>query len=102
MNDNDDNNGQDDLKVVNLMDYKSATAPPPEAIDYEVHFYPPNLESEGLVVRSKGFLKFGPQFIAILNGPQDTDPVVFSASTPAIQYIKKIDETGSVQGTLSL
>lgn len=75
---------------------------PPQPFEYEVHFYPTIDAGEGLVVSAKGFLKFGPQFIAILNGPLDNDPVVFSAATPAIQYIKKIDAEGSVQGTLSL
>lgn len=85
------------------MDRKKIETPAPEPIEYEVHFYPSmNEGDEGLVVLTKGFLKFGPQFIAVLNGPQDTDPVVFSAATPAIQYIKKVDVDGAVQGTLSL
>lgn len=89
--------------VIDLSSRKKVETPVPEPIDYEVHFYPTmNEDSEGMVVLATGYLKFGPQFIAILNGPQDTDPVVFSAATPAIQYIKKVDGSGSVQGTLAL
>jgi hypothetical protein len=92
-----------DDNVINLMDRKPVTPPPPTPIEYEIHFYPTMDEgSDGLVVVSSGFLKFGPQFIAILDGPQDSDPVNFSAATAAIQYIKKVDATGAVQGTLSL
>lgn len=75
---------------------------PPLPIEYEIHFYP-NLQGEsGEVERTKGFLKFGPQFIAVLEGPLDSDPVVFTVATPAVQFIKRVDVEGTVQGTLSL
>ena len=87
--------------VINLGDRKPVATPAPQAIEYEIHFYRSIDDEPGLVVTATGHLKFGPQFIAILNGPLDTDPVVFSAATPAIQYIKQVDQ-GVVQGTLSL
>ena len=74
----------------------------PEAIDYEIHFYPQIDQDAGRVERTRGHLKFGPQLIAVLSGPLDTDPVVFAVATQSVQFIKKIDEEGSVQGTLSL
>lgn len=93
-----------DDNIISLASRKEVKPDLPAPIEYEVHFYPSMGEesTDGLVVLATGFLKFGPQFIAILNGPQDTDPVVFSAATPAIQYIKQVDKTGTIQGTLAL
>lgn len=72
---------------------------------FEIHMLP-NANStsgeQGTVERAKGFLKFGPGFTAIVEGPEDESPVTFAVVTNAIQYIKRIDEDGTVQGTLSV
>lgn len=75
----------------------------PTPLMYEVHFYPSlDGEVDSDVQTAGGFLKFGPQLIAILDGPLDTDSVVFAAATPVVKFIKRVDSEGSVQGTLSL
>lgn len=45
-----------------------------------------------------GFLKFGPQFLAVVDGPEDEASVVFACSTPTVKYIRKV--TDRVQGEL--
>lgn len=75
----------------------------PQAFTYEVHFYP-NIDGavDSDVQTATGFLKFGPQLIAILDGPLDTDLPIFTVATPAVKFIKRVDSEKSVQGTLSL
>lgn len=89
--------------VIDLMAKKPTVVPAyvPEPIEYEVHFYPTRDDVKGEVEITKGFLKFGPQFIAVLEGPLDTDPVVFTVATPAVQFIRRVTADG-IQATLSL
>jgi len=93
-----------DENIVDLMTRKPTVVPAsvPDPIEYEVHFYPVANDTKGEVVNTKGFLKFGPQFIAVLEGPNDTDAVVFTVATGAVQFIRRVDADGSVQATLSL
>ena len=79
----------------------------PKSRTYEIHFFPMDTDEEGViipgdVIKIHGYLKFGPQFIAAVDGPEDTATVIFAASTPTVKYIKEVSETGEVQGTLSL
>lgn len=93
-----------DDNVISLVDKKAETEKAkPLPSKYEVHFYPSiDGVADSDVQETTGFLKFGPQFIAVLEGPLDSDAVVFTVATPAVKFIKRVDSEGSVQGTLSL
>lgn len=108
-----------DEKIIDFNTYKNQkeisqpvtqTTPTlvPQAYMYEVHFFGGDYEAEGDFVEPEpvvatGYLKFGPQFIAICEGLDNESPVVFAAATQTVKYVKKIDATdGSVQGTLGL
>jgi len=59
-------------------------------------------ELPGEVQQAEGYLKFGPQFIAVVDGPEDTASVVFAIQTPAVKYVKKVSSSDEIQGMLSL
>lgn len=68
---------------------------------YEFHFFPEDgFEPE--VLNVTGYLKFGPQFIAVTSGPDDTSQVVMACQTNCVKFVKRIDPENIVQGTLSL
>lgn len=76
---------------------------PAKAYKYEFHFFQGDDDMPAEVVHTEGYLKFGPQFIAVLDGPNpELDNVLFTAMTSVVKYIKKIDESGTIQGTLSV
>jgi hypothetical protein len=69
---------------------------------YEFHMYPVGDGENGEVSVSEGFLKFGPQFIAVVDGPKDESNVIFAIATNAVKYVKKLDAENAIQATLSL
>lgn len=74
-----------------------------EPIEYEFHFYPTIDEAgAGEVVKAKGYVKFGPAFIAVLDGPDpERSTIVFAVATQTIRYVKQVSD-GAIQGTLAL
>lgn len=76
--------------------------PKPSSGDWEFHFLPTEEKSSGDVVKINGFLKFGPQFIAVVDGPDDDSAIIFAVPINLVKYVKKVSATGEVQGTLSL
>ena len=69
---------------------------------WEVHLHPLKEGLEDTVLTEFGFLKFGPQFIAIVEGHADESQVRFAVGTHLVKYVKMIAEDGSIQGTLGL
>lgn len=81
---------------------KEVNPPKPEPGLFEFHFYPSDTGFDPEVITSHGFLKFGPQFIAVLEGPEDFNNVSFTCATNSVKYIKKLGKDKEVQGSLSL
>lgn len=69
---------------------------------FEFHLYPQTPEGTEEVIETEGYLKFGPQFIAVVDGPEDLSNVVFAVATNLAKYVKRVTEDGSVEATLSL
>jgi hypothetical protein len=69
--------------------------------DFEFHVMNPGgTEEETCVVQ--GYLKFGPQFIAVVDGPEDHSNVTFAVATHLVKFVRRMGEDGSIQATLSL
>ena len=73
---------------------------PVKAGTFEFHMHS-NAESGEEVTKTTGYLKFGPQFIAVVDGPEDSANVVFACSTPLVKYVKRVTEDGTVEATLA-
>lgn len=101
MHDNDNDNV---ISLDSRRNNKESKMSQVKPITYEFHFYPTVDEpSEGEIVQASGYIKFGPAFIAVLDGPDaEMNAVVFAVATPTVKYVKQIDGIGTVQGTLSL
>ncbi len=107
-NDNDTPN-QD--KVVQLSDHRdkpkgpvpAPTVPGPLKAHWELHLHQTSPEAPVEVLIGEGYLKFGPAFTAIVEGPEDSSPPFVAVSSSMVKYIKRIVPLdGSVQATLSL
>jgi hypothetical protein len=89
--------------VITLL--KSPEVPAVKAGKYEIHFHD-SMDGDkivpGAMQLAEGFLKFGPQFIAVLEGPEDVSTVTFAVGTHVVKYIKRVSEDDAVQATLSL
>lgn len=84
-----------------------ASPPPPKPAPpkvtngtFEFHMITPEGTNE--TVTASGYMKFGPQFLAVVEGPEDDSMVLFACATQLVRYIRKIGDTGETQGTLSL
>lgn len=92
----------------NVIDFNSRknmndkTAPEFKPGKFEFHFFPIEDSSDGEVATATGFLKFGPQFIAVTEAHDDNSPVVFACATNTLKYVKRLDEDDSIQSTLAL
>ena len=95
----------------NVIDLKSRTvkaSEQPKPSKYEFHFHPSGEVDlnggiiPGEIVEGEGFLKFGPQFVVVVETPDDNSPVILVVSTRVIQYIKRIGSDNEIQATLSL
>lgn len=110
MNDN-DNTGEE-----NVIDFTAARkgvkqdAPKPTlkprvaSGKWEFHLHPASAEASALpeVVSAEGYLKFGPQFIAIVEGPEDDSTILGVVALPLVRYVKRLGDLEEVQGTLAL
>lgn len=94
----------------NVIDFsKKPEKPEPKPGKYEFHIHPsivnPDVVASATIeddlVTVEGFLRFGPQFVAVTNGLLDDSDVVFAIQTPAVRYVKRIGEGGQIEGTLS-
>lgn len=100
----------------NVIDFQSkkkgGNEPPPEAPKaqsgkYEFFFHSTGNDTNGVPIpggseKTEGYLKFGPQFLAVVDGPEDWAAVVFACATPLVRHIKRICSEDSVQATLAL
>lgn len=98
----------------NVIDFNSRGKVPPGTSpkivkgNYEFHFHPSGVQDpagntvEGEVVSAQGYLKFGPQFIAVVDSDEDVATVLFAVATPMVKYVKKLDDENAIQATLSL
>lgn len=68
--------------------------------DIEFHLLPYG-DKPSEVVKAKGYLKFGPQFVAVVDGPEDQSNVETAVPTHLIQYVKRIGEEGNIEATLA-
>lgn len=100
MNDNESGPG-----VGNVIDFgnrKTVERPQPVSATYEFHLHPIGASEVGETEQATGFLKFGPAFIAVVDGPGDESQVTFAAATPMCKYIKRLSVNEEVQATLAL
>jgi hypothetical protein len=67
---------------------------------FEFHLISPDGNTE--TVTATGYMKFGPQFLAVVDGPEDDSMVLFATATHLVRYIRKVGSDGDTQGTLSL
>jgi hypothetical protein len=93
--------------VIDLQSRKKGGEPPsdnPKVTPgkYEFFFHPVSVDVPGGSERAEGYLKFGPQFLAVVDGPEDSAGVVFACSTPLVRFIRRIDSEDAVQATLAL
>jgi len=114
MSDNDNNNDTpQESNVIDFAAIRAGAKAPPKDVDvriktrvaegrYEFHLHPNENAEFDTVVEAEGYLKFGPQFIAVVDGPEDDSQVTFAVATPFVKYVKRVGEQGEVQGTLSL
>lgn len=98
----------DNDNVISFNGRKTIETPKIEPFNYEFHFHSTGDVDEdgdtvpGEVVKAHGFLKFGPQFIAVVDRDADISTVLFAVATPMVKYVKKLDAEDSIQATLSL
>lgn len=109
---NDDNNNDTPETPDNIIDFsklrESRTSPPPPKPappkitngTFEFHMITPEGTNE--TVTASGYMKFGPQFLAVVEGPEDDSMVLFAVATHLVRYIKKLADDSSIQSTLSL
>lgn len=114
MNDNDSHDGgtrfEDKANVIDLASMRKARSEGDsgtilnkiEAKEATFDFHLFNGETEGAeVVRARGYMKFGPQFLAVVEGPEDGSQVVFACQTPLVRYIQRVEDD-TTQSTLDL
>lgn len=94
--------------MAEILDFnrKSSTETGPKAGKFEFSLHPNEQDvangDPGEVVTAEGFLKFGPAFIAIVDGPEDTNTnFLFIIPTGLVKYVKRLGEEDHVAGTLS-
>lgn len=51
-------------------------------------------------VTATGYLKFGPQFFAIVEGPEDDSLILFTCATHLVRYIRRLGDSGETTATL--
>lgn len=68
---------------------------------FEFHFFAPAIDGAEEVCIAEGYLKFGPQFIAVVDGPEDISNVVYACATPIVRYVRRVTEEGTIEATLS-
>lgn len=94
----------DNDNVINLSSVKGGkeeekTKPLPGTWEFHLH---PTDDGPEDVVTAKGFLKFGPQFLAVTSSSEDDAPMVAVVALPLVRFCKRIDAEEAIQGTLSL
>jgi len=67
---------------------------------FEFHLVSPDGNTE--TVTATGYMKFGPQFLAVVDGPEDDSMVLFATATHLVRYIRKVGLDGETQGNLDL
>ena len=101
---NDNDNGTDD-GVISLDAFrKTRTESTPLAPKPEKHTFEFHIMTEGAdeIVKADGFLKFGPQFLVVVDDYETAVEVVFSVALPLVKYVKRLDADAAVQATLDL
>lgn len=111
-NNNDNNDTTGGADVIDLAAIRAAGKTPSRTTTpikpriasgkYEFHLYPSMDNEQDDLVGTEGFLKFGPQFIAVVDGPEDDSQVLFAVQTALVKYVKRLGSVGEIQGTLSL
>ena len=59
---------------------------------YEFNLYGTDSEPSPAPVFAEGFLKFGPQFIAVTDGPEIESTILFAAQTAVVKYLQRVEE----------
>lgn len=72
-------------------DATPAKAAGPEAGIYEFHLYGSESDPIPLPVVAEGYLKFGPAFIAVTEGPEDVSTIIFAAQTNVVKYLERVE-----------
>lgn len=89
--------------VINLNGNKVSSVVTPVVLPgkFEFHFFATAVDGAEEVSVAEGYLKFGPQFIAVVDGPEDISNVVFACATPIVRFVRRVTEDGAIQATLS-
>lgn len=113
MNDN-DNNNENILDFTKLRAQRGESQSGMNQVDnskkssvrsgtFELHLHPKLDGDADEVIKQSGYLKFGPQFIAVVDGPQDESQVLFAVQTHLVRFVKMLSEDEShTQSTLDL
>ena len=85
----------------NIIDFGSRKTPEkkgPEPVEaeYEFHAYTSVDEGVSIPVKARGYLKFGPAFMAVADGPEDNANIKFAIQTNLVKYVRRI-EAGEAQ-----
>ena len=64
----------------------------PEGGLYEFHLYGTEADPVPAPVFAEGYLKFGPHFIAVTEGPEPESTILFAAQTNVVKFLQRVDE----------
>lgn len=64
----------------------------PKSGKWRFYIYPQQDGAQDLDEQeAEGWVKFGPMFTAVTEGPEDTSTVVLAVATATIKYVRKLD-----------
>lgn len=70
----------------------------PEAGLYEFNMYGTEAEPMPAPVFAEGYLKFGPHFIAVTEGPEPESTILLAVQTGAVKFLQRVDELSIEDG----